>query len=98
MKILGLQANLLGANPGMARSHAYWTRTLVILVFLIGWVEGENVPSSCLECPNDFTLADGRCFSVKQQVWKKEWQSIRIVLVVEIHIADIVIIWMKRLT
>ena len=52
MKILGLQANLLGANPGMAKSHAYWTRTLVILAFLIGWVEGEDVPSSCLECPN----------------------------------------------
>ena len=98
MKILGLQANLLGANPGMAKSHAYWTRNLVILAFLIGWVEGEDVPSSCLECPNDFTLADGRCFSVKQQVWKKELQSIRIVLVVEIHIANIVIFWMKTLT
>ena len=71
MKISGLQANLLGANPGMAKSHAYWTRTLVILAFLIGWVEGEDVPSSCLECPNDFTLADGRCFSVKQQVLKR---------------------------
>ena len=78
MKILGLQANLLGANPGMAKSHAYWTRTLVILAFLIGWVEGEDVPSSCLECPNGFTLADGRCFSVKQQVWKRGWQSIRL--------------------
>ena len=88
----------MGANLGMAKSHAYWTRTLVILAFQMGWVEGEDVPASCLECPNDFSLADGRCFSVKQQVWKKEWQSIRIVLVVEIHIANIVIFWMKTLT
>ena len=85
LKILGLQANLLGANPGMAKSHAYWTRTLVILAFLIGWVEGEDVPSSCLECPHDFTLADGRCFSVKQQVLKREWQRITMSLVVQMY-------------
>ena len=98
MKISGLQANLLGANPGMAKSHAYWTRTLVILAFLIGWVEGEDVPSSCLECPNDFTLADGRCFSVKQQVLKREWQRITMSLVVQIHLAKITIFWLKTLT
>ena len=87
MKISGLQANLLGANPGMAKSHAFWTRTLVILAFLIGWVEGEDVPSSCLECPNDFTLADGRCFSVKQQVLK------RVANVVQMYFAKINFFW-----
>ena len=91
MKILGLQANLLGANPGMAKSHAYWTITLVILAFLIGWVKGEDVPSSCLECPNDFTLDDGRCFSVKQQVLKREWLRITMSSVVQIYFANITI-------
>ena len=90
MKVSGLQANLLGANPGMAMPcHAYWTITLVILAFLIGWVEGEDVPSSCLECPNDFALADGRCFSVKQQVLNREWQRITMSLVVQMYFAKV---------
>ena len=66
---------------------------LVDWVFLIGWVEGEDVPASCLECPNDFTLADGRCFSVKQQVLKRECQRITMSLVVQLYFAKITIFW-----
>ena len=70
MGILGILVTVGGSVEGQTDAFSCFSTVgiLGILVAASGLVEGQTDASSCFSCPNDFTLADGSCFSVSQQV------------------------------